>query len=727
MKKFLALLLLLAFGSVADASTVYGTLNNFDVINDTGVVCHGFEIELDGVHSTDITYTYDYNHYGTPKIREDNTDPANPKVFIRYASLKDSLGHYTAFTAIPPVPIAPTDGHQCTNPGVNLGCEHFGVGNYGAAIAKYNWLVDDGAGNLIHGPAVNIAAPAWVYFPPVGVQPAQVQAVIVAPPPPEVIEKEFGDAIWVKSIVTTSHNNQPLELRDLVSDDPDNPADENWQHGEPDEVEIEWQIMQKEFAHPGAGNDELAGGAEDLPDGDEVVTRRYEFYKYAGPYDPETNEVVCDSYPPPADGDPDCLAPVELLGDYIGAQMAGFDAEAALGLIDHLQDGVQSEPYPDRTVVVGGNAPFVTTITLGDLPNGLTLDSASGILSGTPTEAGAFTFTVHATDFDGLEVSRAYALAVEATDTTAPVTTAVFSPAPNLGGWNNSDVTVTGTATDEVGGSGVSEITYSVAGAFTVPPTPTPGSVAAVVISAEGTSTVTFFATDVAGNAEVARDFVVMLDKTAPLISPPADQTVGGTGPGGAVVMYPEPAVADKGSGVQSAGCLPASGSVFPFGETTVLCTATDFADNTATSTFTVTVTDLPANAAPQCDNARPSLQQLWGANHGLAAITILGVTDADDPVNIRITGIRQDEMTSGLNTAPGADLSADGAGTGTAVARIRAERLATGNGRVYYISYEARDPHGASCAGTVLVGVPVSQRVGPAMGDGAVFDSTVP
>jgi hypothetical protein len=41
-------------GNSAIASTSYGTLNNFDTVNDTGQECHGFEIELDDVHKTDI-------------------------------------------------------------------------------------------------------------------------------------------------------------------------------------------------------------------------------------------------------------------------------------------------------------------------------------------------------------------------------------------------------------------------------------------------------------------------------------------------------------------------------------------------------------------------------------------------------------------------------------------------------------------------------------------------
>ena len=40
----------------AQASIAYGTINNFDTVNDTSNVCHGFEIELDDCRSQDITY-----------------------------------------------------------------------------------------------------------------------------------------------------------------------------------------------------------------------------------------------------------------------------------------------------------------------------------------------------------------------------------------------------------------------------------------------------------------------------------------------------------------------------------------------------------------------------------------------------------------------------------------------------------------------------------------------
>ncbi|MBI2431982.1 MAG: putative Ig domain-containing protein, partial [Candidatus Hydrogenedentes bacterium] len=385
--------------------TGYGSINNFDCVNDNEVECHGFEIEIEDVHSTDITYTYDWNHYGTPRITEDNSDPLHSKVIIRYESAKNPDGSWAAYTAVPATPLSPTDGHQFTDPSVNIGGEHFGVGFYGApAAVKYFWLIDDGAGNLVHGTPVDIATPTFTYVPPVGGAPARVQAAIEAPEPPGVPVLEFGEPNWVKETRTETHNNERVELRDLVPDDPDDPNDRNWTNGEPPEVEVEWQLLQTEFNAPNGGaNDDLVGAPEDLPGGDEVITRRYDFYKYAGPIDEETGEAKADSVGPDGihgsgttiinDVEVD-LSTIVVVGDYIGAQMAGFDAAAQIGLIDHLQEGELDAPYVERTIVVGGQPPIETTLT-GELPAGMTFDLVTGILSGTPTESGTFTFTIH--------------------------------------------------------------------------------------------------------------------------------------------------------------------------------------------------------------------------------------------------------------------------------------------------------------------------------------------
>jgi hypothetical protein len=464
---FLALAALVGGPRQADAQTIIGDLNNFDTVNDTGGTCYGFEIEIDDIRSTDITYTFDWNHYGVPRIAEDLTDPAHPKVFVRYESTRDATGAFGANgsftnTAIPS--ITPPSGHSCTDPTVNEGCEHFGVGYYGTpTTVKYHWLVDNGAGALVYfGSPVSLAKPTWTYTPPAGGAPAQAVAVIPAPAAP-IAGREFGEPSWVKVVKTTTHSANPIVLADLVSDDKDGDSKPDWTNGEPDEVETEWRLLQATVAG-GGPNEELAGAAEEMGDGSEVVTRRYEFYKYGAALntiDGETGEAMCSEVQPtidPADplylhgigdhvavtdanGDTQyvsCVAQV-VVGDYIGAQMAGFAAALPLGVIDHLQEGASGVAYVPRTVVVGGVPPYVVTIPSGSLPPGLTIDAA-GVLSGTPTSGGDFPFTVGATDSMDMYVSQAYSLHIAG----------VAAPQYDL------DVFKTGSGSGAVSGNGIS-------------------------------------------------------------------------------------------------------------------------------------------------------------------------------------------------------------------------------------------------------------------------------
>ncbi|UUZ95471.1 carbohydrate binding domain-containing protein [Paenibacillus sp. P25] len=103
-------------------------------------------------------------------------------------------------------------------------------------------------------------------------------------------------------------------------------------------------------------------------------------------------------------------------------------------------------------------------------------------------------------------------------DTQAPVTTATYSPAPNAAGWVNRDVEVSLQAKDD-GGTGVSSVTYSASGAFTLQPVTVPSSSAAFTISAEGVTAVTYMSEDRAYNKETPHTFEVKIDKTAPALS----------------------------------------------------------------------------------------------------------------------------------------------------------------------------------------------------------------
>jgi hypothetical protein len=103
-------------------------------------------------------------------------------------------------------------------------------------------------------------------------------------------------------------------------------------------------------------------------------------------------------------------------------------------------------------------------------------------------------------------------------DSQPPATATVASPEPNANGWNRTDVTVTLSATDNPGGSGVKEIGFSLSGAQGGTGVVS-GGTASVTISAEGLTTLTYFARDNAGNQETAKTLTVRIDKTPPTVA----------------------------------------------------------------------------------------------------------------------------------------------------------------------------------------------------------------
>ena len=75
-----------------------------------------------------------------------------------------------------------------------------------------------------------------------------------------------------------------------------------------------------------------------------------------------------------------------------------------------LPPGVVSTLYSQSLAAAGGTSPYCYAVAAGSLPAGLTLSPSTGLLSGTPTTAGANVFTVSATDARGCSGNETYTL-----------------------------------------------------------------------------------------------------------------------------------------------------------------------------------------------------------------------------------------------------------------------------------------------------------------------------
>ena len=142
------------------------------------------------------------------------------------------------------------------------------------------------------------------------------------------------------------------------------------------------------------------------------------------------------------------------------------------------------------------------TYTIHDKVDGGTEQTASGA-SATFSVSGEGSHSVEYWSTDGL-TTEAHHTAYVNIDTTAPTTTD-----NHTSGWYKAAATITLSPSDGAG-SGVASTTYKIDGGAAQSGT-------SVVVSADGTHTVTYASTDAAGNVEATHSITVKVDKTAPV------------------------------------------------------------------------------------------------------------------------------------------------------------------------------------------------------------------
>lgn len=313
-----------------------------------------------------------------------------------------------------------------------------------------------------------------------------------------------------------------------------------------------------------------------------------------------------------------------------------------------LPGGTAATAYGGVTVTAAaGTAPYTYAVN-GTLPDGLTLDPASGLISGTPTTAGADTFTVTATDANNATGMAAYSItiAVEAPtvgDVSATVTANSTANAvtPDLGG---------GVADTLAIGTQATHGTASVSG-LAISYTPTPGY--------SGSDSFTYTATNASGTSNAA---TVTITVTAPTLTfaPSAGTLTGGiVGTTYGVTLVASAGTAPYRYAVTS-GELPAglaldgitgriSGTPTTAGSYNFTVTATDANNATGTASYSIAV----VIQAPTANNVRATVAANSAANpitldltggaantvaigaqpaHGTAAVSGLAITYTPTP-----------------------------------------------------------------------------------------------
>ncbi|MBF9221174.1 putative Ig domain-containing protein [Hymenobacter ruricola] len=252
-----------------------------------------------------------------------------------------------------------------------------------------------------------------------------------------------------------------------------------------------------------------------------------------------------------------------------------------------LPAGTVAATYNQTITASGGTAPYTYAITAGALPAGLTLTSA-GVLSGTPTAGGSFTFTLTATDaspgFSGgpYSGSQTYTLTIVApTIAVSPATL----PSGTRGATYNQTITALG---------GTAPYTYAITGgALPAGLTLSAAGVLSGTPAASGSFTFMVTATDAstgAGPYTGSRSYTLTIAAPAIALSPT-------TLPAGTVaVVYNQALTASGGTApytyAVTAGALPAGLTLSSAGVLSGTPTAG------GSFVFTVTATDASTSAS---------------------------------------------------------------------------------------------------------------------------------
>lgn len=97
----------------------------------------------------------------------------------------------------------------------------------------------------------------------------------------------------------------------------------------------------------------------------------------------------------------------EIVGVYKCNGPVGAVSGAPVPWAEDLAGGIVGTAYSETLSTSGGTSPYTYSLQSGSLPAGCTL-SSGGVISGTPTTAATYTFTVLVTDANGITGTQTF-------------------------------------------------------------------------------------------------------------------------------------------------------------------------------------------------------------------------------------------------------------------------------------------------------------------------------
>ncbi|MFW3591307.1 putative Ig domain-containing protein [Staphylococcus caprae] len=308
-------------------------------------------------------------------------------------------------------------------------------------------------------------------------------------------------------------------------------------------------------------------------------------------------------------------------------------------------------PVDSITIEATDNSGQAVTNKVSGLPEGVSFDSTTNTISGTPTKVGSYPITVTTTDAEGNATTTSFTIKV--VDTTKPTVTAIKDQTKEV---NTAIDSITVEATDNSGQSVINKVSGLPTGVAFDSETNTISGIPTKV----GSYPITVTTTDASGNKTETKFTIEVVDKTAPTVTSIENQTkevntaidsikIEATDNSGQAVINKVSGLPDGVTFDSETNTI--SGTPTKVGSYPIVVTTTDASGNKTEKKFTIEVVDETAPTVTAINN------QSREVNIPIDKITIEATDNSGQSVINKVsglpTGVTFDSETNTISGTP--------------------------------------------------------------------------